>query len=51
MKILHLAYLNNDPEILPFWGPKFNLVSGEPRMRSSIPNILCTGVYHIKSNF
>ena len=31
MKILHLACLNNDPEIQPNMGPKCNPVGGEPR--------------------
>ena len=30
MKILHLACLNNDPEIQPNMGPKCNPVGGEP---------------------
>ena len=32
MKILHLACLNNDPEIQPNMDPKCNPVGGEPRM-------------------
>ena len=32
MKILHLAYLNNDPEIQPNMGPKCNPVGGEPHI-------------------
>ena len=32
MKILHLACLNNDPEIQPNMGPKCNPVGGEPLM-------------------
>ena len=31
MKILHLACLNNDPEIQANMGPKCASVSGEPR--------------------
>ena len=31
MKILHLACLNNDPEIQPNMDPKCNPVGGEPR--------------------
>ena len=31
MKILHLACLNNDPEIQPNVGLKCNPVGGEPR--------------------
>ena len=30
MKILHLACLNNDPEIQPNMDPKCNPVGGEP---------------------
>ena len=30
MEILHLACLNNDPEIQPNMGPKCNPVGGEP---------------------
>ena len=30
MKILHLACLNNDPEIQPNMGPKCIFVGGEP---------------------
>ena len=33
MKILHLACLNNDPEIQPNMGPKCNPVGGEPLMQ------------------
>ena len=32
MKILHLACLNNDPEIEPFSGPKCAPVGGEPHI-------------------
>ena len=35
MKILHLASLNNDPEIQPNMGPKCNPVGGEPPNRCS----------------
>ena len=34
MKILHLACLNNDPEIQPNMGPKCNPVGGEPLNRA-----------------
>ena len=34
MKILHLACLNNDPEIQPNMDPKCNPVGGEPLMSS-----------------
>ena len=34
MKILHLACLNNDPEIQPKMGPKCNPVGGEPRKQT-----------------
>ena len=33
MKILHLACLNNDPEIQPNMDPKCNPVGGEPLIR------------------
>ena len=32
MNILHLACLNNDPEIQPNMGPKCNPVGGEPHI-------------------
>ena len=32
MKILHLACLNNDPEIQPNMDPKCNPVGGEPHI-------------------
>ena len=32
MKILHLACLNNDPEIQPNMGPKCNPFGGEPHI-------------------
>ena len=36
MKILHLACLNNDPEIQPNMGPKCNPVGGEPHILKAI---------------
>ena len=40
MKILHLACLNNDPEIQPNMGPKCNPVGGEPHIRSTVKSKL-----------
>ena len=37
MKFLHLACLNNDPEIQPNMDPKCNPVGGEPP-KLSLPN-------------
>ena len=39
MKILHLACLNNDPEIQTNMGPKCNSVGGEPLSKKIIYQI------------
>ena len=38
MTILHLACLNNEPEIYPFLGPKCAPVGGEPHIEMLIFN-------------
>ena len=38
MKILHLACLNNDPEIQPNMDPKCNPVGGEPPNQYYLPD-------------
>ena len=37
MKILHLACLNNDPEIQPNMDLKCNPVGGEPHIKNKTP--------------
>ena len=44
MKILHLACLNNDPEIQPNMDPKCNPVGGEPPNLRSQGNVGGLGV-------
>ena len=51
MKILHLACLNNDPEIQPNMDPKCNPVGGEPHIYNYNSNLsqkvtfLATNIY------
>ena len=40
MKILHLACLNNDPEIQPIMDPKCNPVGGEPHICTDMHSCL-----------
>ena len=42
MKILHIAYSNNDPEIQPNMGPKCNPVGGEPPTHGCLSFNICT---------